>query len=1316
MALALQAALAAPLFAATPTATRTATATATATAAPFCAGNLLSNASFEVHTGATNSIGDPIPTVWVVESGEDGATTGFSPPNGTWVGYVWGTASSSPGRMTQQVTAAAGNVYSMTFYSGTHNPAVQPTVEIRFYNASNTEIGTPAIHTITTDIDVTGALGGPFSLSATAPSGVSYLKVIFRDPSNNQAGAKGDMLCLTAAAPTVTRTSTATVTSTPTSTATVTNTPVNTATSTATVTNTAVNTSTGTATATRTGTTTNTPANTATGTATITATPANTATRTATITTTPTNTATITATPVNTATRTATVTNTPVNTSTITATITATITSSPVDTATRTATVTNTPANTATTTATPVDTATRTATVTDTPANTATTTATITSTPVDTATRTATVTSTAVNTATTTATVTSTAVDTVTRTATVTNTPTTTQTDTPTLTATPTAVDTSTPTSTATVTETPEDTVTSTPVDTETATVTETATAADTPTTTATSLDTHTVTPTPTITATASHTETATATGTPSATRTASATLTGTETVTPTYTVTATPTPFCGDGHVDPGESCDDGNMVSGDGCDADCTVTAACTLVYGGTERFVGGCGVPSYGDIPAAMSAAADGDVITVCTGTYTVPVAVTKQVRIQAAPAATVTVHTATTAFDIQRSGVVIAGLAIQADSGPAISANSICPLAQTSCAQPSAGSHVTITENTIVTSPLGIAWNRKIDCVQITANTMTGNPGAVQLLQTEGAPATQVNIEDNTISGGGQSGAAVALAGLGATIAANTITGSATAGIVLTNMGAGTQIIENAIDGNTGDGITIKVGAAGTQIHDNNITHNGVGLGNESGAGTVDATLNWWASQTGPSGVFTGHGDTIEDRVTGGTTSFIEFLCGPFPQGFASVLGVCSTETAELKQLVPGRAPDLDPFGKFIVFESSANIDVDPRTTLSNADGSQEVFLLNRKPKKSLTGVCLGGLQSCDFDNLGSCQSCNGAKQCPGDPAADPIVLNGECVIVTQLSDGTGMQSSSKPRLSGTAKNAFFTSTDDELGDNADGSLEVRNWSRKAFEKALTPLTSKTTGVPPVEYDSPVPSLSSKYIYMESDGDPAGENPDGNLEIFLLKPRNNDWVQITHTVGPVENRRPATVAGSRVVFDSDGDLTGENPDGNRELFLAHVKSKGVELQQITHTTAPVENRSGSMDSNGGLVVFSSDGDLVGNNPEGNREIFVWHRRFNTFDQLTVSASGDNANPVINQGKRFVVFESTADLTNSGATNRRIFQLDRLTGKLTLLSRSRFGTNQTPRIRKRRFVVWESTANLTGKNPNNEWVIYVFDRKKD
>ncbi len=251
--------------------------------AQFCLGNLLSNGSFEQHTGGTNSIGDPIPTVWVLESGEDGTTTAFNPPDGSWVGYVWGIATGNTGLMTQKVNAVAGATYNMTFYSGTHNPSVHPTIEIRFYNAANTEIGTPAIHTITTDIDVTGAVGGPYMLSATAPAGVSYLKVIFRDPSTTHAGAKGDSVCLTISA-TPTPTKTATKTPTPTKTATRTPTP------------------TPTKTATRTATPTATPTATKTPTPTITATPTKTATPTVTATPTKTATPTLTATPTKTAT------------------------------------------------------------------------------------------------------------------------------------------------------------------------------------------------------------------------------------------------------------------------------------------------------------------------------------------------------------------------------------------------------------------------------------------------------------------------------------------------------------------------------------------------------------------------------------------------------------------------------------------------------------------------------------------------------------------------------------------------------------------------------------------------------------------------------------------------------------------------------------------------------------------------------------------------------------------------------------------------------------------------------------------------------
>ena len=108
------------------------------------------------------------------------------------------------------------------------------------------------------------------------------------------------------------------------------------------------------------------------------------------------------------------------------------------------------------------------------------------------------------------------------------------------------------------------------------------------------------------------------------------------------------------------------------------------------------------------------------------------------------------------------------------------------------------------------------------------------------------------------------------------------------------------------------------------------------------------------------MFTGVGDTIVDRDAGADDAFIEFLCKPFPQGFPSILGVCSTETAELRQLVPGRAPDLDPFGAL----HRLRVERQHRRrrahrTASNADGSQEVFLLNRRPQEKLTGVCLGG---------------------------------------------------------------------------------------------------------------------------------------------------------------------------------------------------------------------------------------------------------------------------------------------------------------------------------------------------------------------
>lgn len=55
-------------------------------------------------------------------------------------------------------------------------------------------------------------------------------------------------------------------------------------------------------------------------------------------------------------------------------------------------------------------------------------------------------------------------------------------------------------------------------------------------------------------------------------------------------------------------------------------------------------------------------------------------------------------------------------------------------------------------------------------------------------------------------------------------------------------------------------------------------------------------------------------------------------------------------AGLDQLMPGRGPDVSPKGRYITFVSTADLDVDLRSTTSNGDGSEEVFLLNSKAEK------------------------------------------------------------------------------------------------------------------------------------------------------------------------------------------------------------------------------------------------------------------------------------------------------------------------------------------------------------------------------
>jgi len=98
-----------------------------------------------------------------------------------------------------------------------------------------------------------------------------------------------------------------------------------------------------------------------------------------------------------------------------------------------------------------------------------------------------------------------------------------------------------------------------------------------------------------------------------------------------------------------------------------------------------------------------------------------------------------------------------------------------------------------------------------------------------------------------------------------------------------------------------------------------------------------------------------------------------------------------------------------------------------------------------------------------------------------------------------------------------------------------------------------------------------------------------------------------------------------AGTRVVFASDADLTGENADGNAEIFAVALPSGTV--MQITDTTAEVANSRPILSGDGLKLAFLSNADLgrFRENDDGSQELWVFHfdedrTFFNPFVQVT------------------------------------------------------------------------------------------------
>lgn len=180
-----------------------------------------------------------------------------------------------------------------------------------------------------------------------------------------------------------------------------------------------------------------------------------------------------------------------------------------------------------------------------------------------------------------------------------------------------------------------------------------------------------------------------------------------------------------------------------------------------------------------------------------------------------------------------------------------------------------------------------------------------------------------------------------------------------------------------------------------------------------------------------------------------------------------------------------------------------------------------------------------------------------------------------------------------------------------------------------------------------------------------------NPEGNREVFVYVAELALYggvpiKQLTAaTSGDSTVGQNANYAEKATAFSSTSNLLGLNPEGNSEIYRV---AGGANTLGIVTQTASGEHGEASQGVRSRLA-FTSNGDITGLNADGNREIFVWQELdAPPFRQVGESLGCLNAGPSIDNRGRFVAFHSTCNrIASLGNPDQSIFVWDDVKRKL-------------------------------------------------
>ena len=205
------------------------------------------------------------------------------------------------------------------------------------------------------------------------------------------------------------------------------------------------------------------------------------------------------------------------------------------------------------------------------------------------------------------------------------------------------------------------------------------------------------------------------------------------------------------------------------------------------------------------------------------------------------------------------------------------------------------------------------------------------------------------------------------------------------------------------------------------------------------------------------------------------------------------------------------------------------------------------------------------------------------------------------------------------------------------------------------------------------------------------------------------------------------------GKQVVFSSWAtNLVAGDSNAKSDIFVYVTKREEIERVSIGPGGVQANDSSfhPSISSNGRFVAFESDaGNLVTGDSNAASDIFVYDRRDDTMERVSVGPGGVQSNsfsynPVLSGDGRFVAYSSDATNLVVGDTNSEtdIFVFDRKKGTTERVSvgpggAQGFGYSYAPSISNDgRHVAFASFSdNLVAGDTNTSRDVFVHDRKK-